>query len=117
MGESGDKGEQRREHYRVHYPECDRPAVKILGRDFEVEEIAERGIKVCAMKEAVEDFDETAFFTITFHDGEYYDLEGKLKRAEKGRFVLQLSKSIPYQRIVEEQRYLIKHYPGYRQSS
>ena len=113
MKAKGDGEEQRREHFRVFYPVSERPKIRILGEDYDVAEAAERGIKFCARKGAENKFEEIVYATITFHDGEFYDFEGKVKRLEKDEIVLQLSKGIPYKRIVKEQRYLIKKYPGY----
>jgi hypothetical protein len=46
---------------------------------------------------------------VEFPDGETFDVEGKIIRAE---VVLQLRKGIPYTQIVKEQMRLIKEYRG-----
>lgn len=51
---------------------------------------------------------------ITFNDGESLRFAGKILRVDENVAVMYLSESIPFRRIVAEQRYLKEEYPEYK---
>ncbi len=99
-------GEERRDHFRIKYPHVERPKLEILGENFDIIDISERGIKFYGGPKFQT--------TITFHDGEFFDIEGKVLRTQNNEMVVQLLQSIPFERIIKEQRYLVTKYVGYR---
>jgi hypothetical protein len=99
-------GQDRRQHFRVKYPFSERPQLVITRDEFDILDISEQGIRF-SMGPIIGE-------TITFHDGESLNLEGKLLRTQDSEVVIQLLKGIPPERISKEQRYLMNKYAGYR---
>ena len=99
-------GQDRRKHFRVRYPFSERPKLVITRDEFDVIDISEQGIRFSLGPVLSE--------MVTFHDGESLNLEGKLLRTQDSEVVTQFVKGIPSERIIKEQRYLMKKYPGYR---
>ena len=109
-----DGGANKREHYRIRYPLSCRPSLIVLNQKCEVVDISEHGISFVCNKvhELHPDLEVEA--RITFKDGESLNLEGKILRINKRIAVLYLPVSIPFGRIVAEQRLLKEEYPEYR---
>ncbi len=99
-------GQDRRTYFRVKYPHSERPRLVITRDEFEVIDISEQGIRFS--------FGPVLSEMVTFHDGESVNLKGKLLRTQDSEVVTQFVKGIPSERIIKEQRYLMKKYPGYR---
>ncbi len=111
------KGRNIREHYRIRYPLSCRPKLTIRNSEYETIDISERGIRFSCKE--INEF-QTGIeleVSITFHNGEYLDLEGEILRTDEKVAVLRLSKSIPFKRIVAEQRYIKLNYPEYLETS
>jgi len=74
-----------RQYYRIRYPLSYRPKIRIHGEDYEGEvvELSERGVRF--FYKGIITFNEGSYLkvNITFHDGEFFELEGKILRVAK----------------------------------
>lgn len=103
----------KREFYRIRYPLSCRPRLILLDKEYEVIETSEKGVKFLHKKFHEFQIGLTVGFTITFHDDESLDLEGKILRVDENVVVVYLSEEIPFRRIALEQRHIIDNYPDY----
>ena len=106
-------GENKRQHYRIVYPLTARPSLKITRKEFEVVDISESGIRFLNKKWAPFTPGVKIEAELTFNDGESLDIEGEILRVNDQVSILKLHKSIPFWKIVEEQRYIKKTYPDF----
>lgn len=103
------RGEERRRHYRIHYPIMRRPSVDVWGRRYEVIDVSEGGVRFsCPDPEGVT-AGQPVQAVITFDDADRTDIEGRVVRVERRRVALELTVGIPYSRIVREQLHLLSH--------
>lgn len=107
-------GSNKRQHYRIRYPLACRPRLKILDHICEVIDISEHGIRFVSGKVYGLQPEMAVEAVITFNDGESLRFGGKILRIDENVAVMYLSESIPFRRIVAEQRYLKEEYPEYR---
>ena len=105
----GEKSEQqeKRRYFRIEYPASIRPTLKIRKHEFEVMDISEKGVRFSADKEI--NFGRWVTGNITFYDGQAVGIEGKIawKLGESIGMFLTI-KSIPYPKILSEQRLLAR---------
>jgi len=108
--------ENRRDHYRIRYPISCRPVLRIAGKNFEIIDISESGIKFHC--ENIEDYraNQELQGTVVFNDGKPLILKGNILRVYKKTAIVWLSVNIPFSRIVREQRFLKTRYPDYLDS-
>ena len=108
----GKKSEQqeKRRYFRIEYPASIRPTLKIRKHEFEVVDISEKGVRFSADKKIK--FGRWVTGNITFYDGQVVGVEGKIawKREQTIGMFLTV-KSIPYQKILSEQRLLARFKP------
>ena len=106
MSQDAKNGRSRRNHFRIKYPYTDRPKLTMSAKGLEVIDISEQGVRFS--------LNGTMQATITFHDGQSLHVEGKIIRTQNDEIVIQLSRGIPSDRILKEQKYLMGKYIGYR---
>jgi len=113
MTEEHYSGEQRRRFYRIKYPLIERPTITVDKKEYKVIDISEGGVKFFS---PVTSFKVSEYIKglIKFHDGEVMPVEGHVLRLQNKRVIILLDRKIPLQRILKEQRYLIKKYAGFR---
>lgn len=111
MGNEPYNEKNKRDLYRITYPINDRPILKLLGNEFEVTNISERGIKFNCKQCSEFKIGLEVHFTLTFHDNESFLLEGKILHTYKSAIVIGLTRNIPFKRIILEQRYILTNYP------
>ena len=102
--------QEKRKYFRIEYPASIRPTLKIRKHEFEIVDISEKGVKFSAGKEIK--FGRWVTGNVTFHDGQAIDIEGRIawKRGESIGMFLTV-KSIPYPKILSEQRLLARFKP------
>ncbi|MEQ8171544.1 MAG: PilZ domain-containing protein [Candidatus Eremiobacterota bacterium] len=113
MTEEHYSGEQRRRFYRIKYPLIERPKIILDNKSYQVIDISEGGIKFFSPV-TIFKINQYIKGTITFHDGEVLEVEGHVLRLQNKRIIILLDIKIPLQRILKEQRFLIKKYAGFR---
>jgi len=113
MTEEHYSGEQRRRYYRIKYPLIERPVITVDKKEYKVIDISEGGVKFFS---PVKTFNIGEYIngSIKFHDGEVLEVEGHVLRLQNKRVIILLDRGITLQRILKEQRFLIKKYVGFR---
>ena len=109
MGKKSEHHEKRK-YFRIEYPASIRPTLEIRKHEFEIVDISEKGVKFSAGKEIK--FGRWVTGNVTFHDGQAIGIEGRIawKRGESIGMFLTV-KSIPYPKILSEQRLLARFKP------
>jgi hypothetical protein len=112
-GQNRRAGKSRREYFRIIYPLACRPKLIISGKEYDVIDISEHGIRFTCkeMNEFQPGLDVN--IKVTFNNSEPLDLKGIVLRIDKKIAVMSLTKSIPLDRIIAEQRYIKLNYPDY----
>ena len=110
------KGKNSREHYRVRYPIACRPNLAILNNVYEIIDLSEHGIRFFGNDVSRFHSDMKIDGIITFDDGGSISIKGKIIRIDKNNAVMFLTESIPFGRIVTEQRFINEKYPEYGQN-
>ena len=102
--------QDKRKYFRLEYPAPIKPTLKIRKYEFEVVDISEKGVRFSADKEIK--FGRWVTGNITFYDGQAVGIEGRIawKRGESIGMFLTI-KSIPYPKILSEQRLLARFKP------
>jgi len=105
---------ERRRYFRLRYPVSARPLLTISVRNFLVRELSEGGLRFASDMPDEFRVGDIIQGRITFRDKESIPVEGKVLRLADDEIIVQLSRGIPLRRMVEEQKYLIKQFPGLR---
>ncbi len=106
----------KREYYRVRYPIACRPNLAILNSVYEIMDISEHGIRFLGNDVSRFHSDMKIDGMITFDDGISIGIKGKIIRIDGNNAVMFLMESIPFGRIVAEQRFIKEKYPEYGQN-
>lgn len=107
MDDKKNEQQEKRRYFRIEYPASIRPTLKIRKHAFEVVDISEKGVRFSADKKIK--FGRWVTGNVTFCDGQTVGIEGRIawKRGENiGMFFA--VKSIPYSKILSEQRLLVR---------
>ena len=108
-GKRSEKQEKRR-YYRIEYPALLRPTLKIRKYEFEVVNISEKGVMFLGDKKIK--FARWVNGEVTFYDGQCIGVEGKIVWKYEGNVgMFLIIKSIPYAKILSEQRLLARFKP------
>jgi len=110
MDEKKRENQENRRYYRIEYPASLRPTLKIRKHEFEVVNISEKGVMFLTDKKT--SFARWVSGEVIFYDGQAIGVEGKIvwKHEESIGMFLTI-KSIPYSRILSEQRLLARFKP------
>lgn len=101
-----------RSHYRLQYPQGAGPVLITDGVAREVAELSERGLRFS-------DGGVTATLaarvagTLTFPDGSELAVEGTVVRAVGGWVALRLTRGVPLNRMLAEQKRVLRDYPDF----
>ena len=107
MSEKKSEEQEKRRYYRIEYPASMRPILKIRKHEFEVMDISEKGIMFLADKKTR--FGRWVSGEITFYDGQTIGIEGKVVWKHENDIGMFLNlKSIPYSKILSEQRFFAR---------
>ncbi len=107
----------KREHYRVRYPISCRPNLAILNSVYEIIDLSEHGIRFFGNDVSRFHSDMEIDGIIKFDDGISLSIKGKIIRIDKNNAIMFLMESIPFGRIVAEQRFIKVKYPEYGQNT
>lgn len=105
----------KREYYRVRYPLTCRPNLAILNSVYEIMDLSENGIRFFGNDVSRFHSDMKIDGMITFGDGISIGIKGKIIRIDGNNAVMFLMESIPFGRIVAEQRFIKVQFPEYGQ--
>ncbi len=106
---------QTREFHRLRYPDSYRPKIRIQGEDcyYEAVELSEHGIRFLYKGPAQLSLALEIEVNITFHDGESFQLKGKLLRVEKEDLIMRFSGSLTTNRLMKEQLFIKNNVVGH----
>ena len=104
------EGEQKRQHFRIVYPFEARPTATVSGKKHPVLEVSESGLKLSWASTDLPGKNETLTIKVSFQDGETITVKGKPIRMDESAIAFKLSEGFPLQKIMAEQRFLIKKY-------
>lgn len=106
--------ENTREHYRIVYPVAARPLFREfgVGDAHVVLDCSEKGVRYRSARGLVPPVGALVEGTIIFADGEEERVAGIAVRTHQGEVALHLTaQPIPFQRIMEQQRFLRQNFP------
>ncbi len=107
---NGSGSNERRQFYRLRYPEADRPKLQFDNMEYHVVELSESGVRIALSRWQLGD-GRSVVGWIRFYDGEAIPIEGIVLRTEGEEVVVQLSLGVSLKRMLDEQRRLIQLYP------
>jgi hypothetical protein len=104
-----------RQYYRIRYPLSFRPKVRIRCEDYEgdVVELSERGLRFIWEGKIILSEGSDLEVNITFHDGEFFELQGEILRVTKKDVIVRFVDWLPLSCIMKEQIYLRNHFVGH----
>jgi hypothetical protein len=97
---------ERRRYFRVTYPGSIRPFLRTRTHEFEVLGLAEKSLRF-SNPDKVRLVDWVKG-TLSFYDGASLEIEGKIVRRHNDEVVLYLITPLPFSRMVQEQRLVIR---------
>lgn len=106
MAFPGKPAVERRQYYRLLYPPELAPEVVILGITFPVMDISEKGIRFRKNFTTRLDTGQSVRGTVIFQDLSKFEFSGYVLRVVNREAVVIFLKTLPYQRIMSEQRYI-----------
>lgn len=108
---------QERAHYRLWYPQADRPTLAIGDQKFEVSEISEEGARIVLSHSFGHDRDEPFTGVLRFSNGESDSVEGVVLRSTQDEVVANLTSGVTLKRMMSEQIRIRQKYPTTLRSS
>ncbi|MBM4250812.1 MAG: PilZ domain-containing protein [Deltaproteobacteria bacterium] len=104
--------QNQREHYRINYPELERPQLQVGKVVYKVLDVSERGIRFLLPAQHGHIENQVVKGTLVFRSGKRVAIEGKIIRIMPLELTcsLHLKRSIPLAYIMEEQRILLQKY-------
>lgn len=108
--------DQKREYYRVRFPDSERPSLRIGDAAYEILDLSESGLYARLTVPGLS-MDDIVAGVVRFKDGEEFAVEGRIVRMDGDSVGLFLDKQgFPYRKVLDEQRRLLATYPELRQS-
>ncbi|MHB9025434.1 MAG: hypothetical protein ACYC7E_14900 [Armatimonadota bacterium] len=105
---AADVSSERRRFFRLPYPEGPvRPMFLTVGGGFPVTEISEKGLRFACQRFAAFKLNQPVKGIVRFQNGQTCSVEGAVLRLTSDTVVLFLSRGIPLNQIIAEQRVLI----------
>jgi len=104
---------RRRQLYRIVYPLKARPRIQVGEESFAVIDLCERGIRFLYCGAQGFKIGEELQAVVHFADGSSAEIQGSVMRVQGNQTVLHLRVPISPAKVLQEQRYLLKHFPGY----
>lgn len=106
MSELANQNDERRQNYRIIYPDTYRPSLVIRNTQFEIIDLSENGVRF-KLKENVKLPGDLFHAEVRLHDDSSVEILGKIIRiGGEDAAMFMLVKKIPYQIILAEQAYL-----------
>ncbi|MGJ8669452.1 MAG: PilZ domain-containing protein [Oceanococcus sp.] len=107
-----DDGIQRRSHFRLRYPEEERLQLCTDEGEFFVCEVSESGLRIVLQSDTSLEHVPDRLVGLLSVQGDTLAIEGRVLRRDGKEAVLVLSEGIPLPLILNEQRRLLRKYPG-----
>ena len=103
-------GAEQRAYFRLKYPPALRPALHLSWKSLDVCEISEYGLRFRADGNATYHAGEPIRAVIEFKDHESLTVTGTILRLDHDEVVVRLDYGIPANRVMSEQRHVIRQY-------
>jgi len=103
--------DQKRDYFRLEYPNEYRPALRLQDRQYQVVDVSEYGIKFIAHEPGSFVVGQQLDGEIVFHDQDVCICRGKVIRLGKRSVILQLTEPVPLHKIRSENIFLISQFP------
>ncbi len=101
----------KRQHYRVFFPEAESPHLVVDGKTYRVLDVSEYGVRFVTRTAGNLSAGMVIHGALTFNDRETFVIHGTVRRIAGNEIALQLRQPIPYRKIISEQRRLLQKYP------
>jgi hypothetical protein len=102
-----------RQYYRLDFPLKERPELLVGSDSMPVVEVSERGLRFEPAPSHASAIGDRLQGVVRFRRAGEVDITGTISRAQGSSLVLILEgRGVPYAAILEEQRYLMRHYPA-----
>ena len=104
--------QDRRQDHRIRYPKAERPFFLCDGKSFPVIDLSARGVRYLGSGSPLPPPYATINGILRFRRGNKVNIEAVVLRVQNEEVVLHLLKrEIPFAVLMDEQRYLLLHYP------
>ncbi|MHC4878239.1 MAG: PilZ domain-containing protein [Planctomycetota bacterium] len=103
--------DERREYFRVRYPEVERPIIEIDDNRYDVAELSEGGLRVLGDFGELESA-QPVKARLHLLSGEPVKIMATFSRIDEGEAVFDQLAGISFAEMMNEQRYLIRKYPS-----
>ncbi|WED20649.1 PilZ domain-containing protein [Vibrio sp. JC009] len=105
--------EQKRQFYRLRYPDHDRPIISIMDEEFYVCEISEQGMRIVFVSDTPVEVGVIISGLVTFYDDKSVEVQGTILRQHESEVAVKLiDDGISFRRMTQEQMHLRQKYPG-----
>ncbi len=101
------KTAQKRNHYRINYPEVDRPSFECFKTKHIVIDLSESGMKIEWNSRNLPLKSQQVSGMVSFGDRGSVEVVGDVIRVQGRTVIIELTQGIPLDRIISEQRFLI----------
>ena len=106
MSDSSNQNDERRQNYRIIYPETYHPSLMIRNIQFDIMDLSETGVRF-KLKENVKLPGDLFHAEVKLHDNSSIEVLGRIIRISgQHAAMFMVVKKIPYQVILAEQAYL-----------
>jgi hypothetical protein len=101
-----------REHYRIEYPTAARPRFLVDGRDRDVIDVCQLGLRYLAAAEERCALGDEVKGVLKFRSGKEVQVLGTVVRLIEREVALRLTEGVPLRVVLEEQRYIRERHRG-----
>jgi hypothetical protein len=100
-----------RAFYRIEYPTRERPSLELIGEVYDVIDVCESGVRYL-LRGGRPKAGDSIHATVRFRRGDVVAVTGEIVRVQDGYAAVRLDPpGIPLRIILEEQKFLLRHYP------
>jgi hypothetical protein len=104
--------QERRQDHRIRYPKAERPFFLLEAKSYPVIDVSARGVRYLGSGGPIPAPYSTVNGILRFRRGVQVNIEAMVLRVQNEEVVLHLLKrELPFAVLLDEQRYLLLHYP------
>ncbi len=112
MSSSDDKKwEQQRRHFRIRFPDAEKPTFECKGKKYLIVDVSEQGLAIhITPGDSLTKVTAELKGTITFKDGETVAITCKILRCHPEHIIFNLMSGVPLATIMRQQRILLQKF-------